>query len=663
MRRSLLLGLTGALVLLVIGVSAGFGGHARALTRERNDLTYHATEQAQVLNSYFARASSIILLTAHGAEFRQFYAEPGDRDQRVRRGGPTLDAVNDSLGYLERLYPDRIGEACFIDASGAENARTVRGERAGYADLSADEKKNPFFAPTFALGRDQVYQAKPYISPDTGEWVISNSTPVPMADGSKPGIVHFEVTLDSFRREAITRSDRTVLVVDGDTGQVVIDSLHPQETGAPLGDAGDGRFLHKVRRWGDTGRLELDGYQAAYQRIAPTTGNANNWYVVSVADDASGALTGVGALPFVIVLATLLLIGFLLVAMRRGQRALVSAACTDELTGLYNRRQLVCDLDAELGRASDADPLLLILCDLNGFKAYNDTFGHPAGDALLARLGAALTREVHGRGRAYRIGGDEFCVLARPGRDAVDEVVELATRALSEVGEGFCITASQGAVLLPADASSATEAMRIADLRMYENKNSSRVSADAQTTSALVRAMHERDQRWAQRLVSTADLAGVVCQQIGLPAAEEARIRQAAQLHDVGKVGIPDEILRKAGPLTPEEWAFVQQVPAIGERITSSAPALTAVAPLIRSAREHYDGTGYPDGLAGDDIPLGSRIIAASAAVAAMTSERPYAEQLDLAGALQELGRAAGHQFDPLVVAVLRQAVLQPTTS
>src|SRR3982751_4058911 len=251
MRRSLLSGLVGSVILLIIGISAGFAGQGRALTRERNDLTHDAAEQAQVLNAYFTRASSIILLTAHSSEYRRFYAEPGDRDRRVRRGGPTLDAINDSLGYLEQLYPGEIGEACFIDASGAENARTVGGERAGYADLSPDESKNPFFAPSFGLGKNQVYQAKPYVSPDTEEWVISNSTLVPMPDGSKPGIVHFEVTLDSFRREATARSDRIVLVVDADSGQVVIDSRRPQQVGAPLGDPPDTRFRNAVHGWAD----------------------------------------------------------------------------------------------------------------------------------------------------------------------------------------------------------------------------------------------------------------------------------------------------------------------------------------------------------------------------------------------------------------------------
>jgi diguanylate cyclase (GGDEF)-like protein len=664
MRRSLLLVLLGALALLVIGVSTGFAGHTRAVIRERNELAHDAGEHVQVLNAYFARASSIILLTAHGPEFRDLYAEPGDRDQRVRRGGSTLDAANDSLAYLEKLYPDRIGEACFIDASGAENARTVRGQRAAYADLSPHEDEQPFFAPSFALSPDQVYQAKPYLSPDTEEWVVANSTPVVTQDGSKPAIVHFEITVDSFRREAVSHTDRTVvLVVDADTGQVVINSTRPQRTGAPLGDPTDSRFRGLVGDWADGGLAQLDGHQAAYQRIARTPGNANNWYVVAVANGATGVVAGVGMLPFVVVFVALVLLTALSVALHRGQTTLLSAANTDALTGLHNRRRLVADLEAQLGNATDADPLLLILCDLNGFKTYNDTYGHPAGDALLARLGAALAREIGDRGRAYRIGGDEFCVLLRPGRDDISHLVERATGALSEQGEGFSITASQGAVLLPADASSATDAMRTVDLRMYENKNSSRVPADAQTTSALLRAIHERDPDWAQRLIATAGLADAVCRHLGVVKAEQARIRQAAQLHDVGKVGIPDDIVHKPAPLTPAEWAFMQQAPAIGERITSSAPALAAVAPLVRSARERYDGTGYPDGLAGTDIPLGARIIAACAALTAMTSDRPYAERRDTHAALEELNRAAGSQLDPTVVAALSQVVLQPATS
>jgi diguanylate cyclase (GGDEF)-like protein len=380
--------------------------------------------------------------------------------------------------------------------------------------------------------------------------------------------------------------------------------------------------------------------------------------VVSLADSSTGPLTGIGLVTILLVVATMALIGVLLVALRRGQRILVSAANTDALTGLFNRRRLIADLDSELARATAADPVVLILCDLNGFKAYNDTFGHPAGDALLARLGAALAQAMVGRGRAYRIGGDEFCVLARTGREPVENLIQSARDALSEHGEGFAITASHGAVLLPADASSATEAMRAVDVRMYENKTCGRVPADTQTINALLRAIQERDPQWAERLAATVDLVREVCRDLDVPPAEEARIVQAAQLHDVGKVAIPDAIIRKPGPLTPPERAFVRQAPAIGERITASAPALASVAALVRSAREHYDGTGYPQGLAGEDIPLGARIIAACSALVAMTSERPHARPLDSDEALAELDRASGSRFEPRVVAAIRRHVL-----
>jgi diguanylate cyclase (GGDEF)-like protein len=484
---------------------------------------------------------------------------------------------------------------------------------------------------------------------------------VPTADGVKRAIVHFEVTVESFRKEARARSDRTLLVVDAKTGAVVVNSTRPQQVGAALGDPDDNRFIGLVGRWGETGQLDLAGFQAAYRRVGAKSGNANEWYAVTVADRPSGVMTGVGALPPIVVLAALLLLTFAVIGLRREQSALVSAANTDALTGLNNRRKLVNDLNNQLANVTRDDPLLLILCDLNGFKAYNDTFGHPVGDVLLARLGATLAAAVAGRGHAYRIGGDEFCVLARPCQGSIEEIVQLAACALTEHGDGFSITTAHGAILLPTEAATASEAMRAVDLRMYEQKNAGRVPADTQTINALVRAMHERDQGLVERLTMTAELAGRVCQALGLPSTEEARIRRAAQLHDVGKVAVPDDILHKPGPLDPAEWAFVQQCPSISERITAAAPALAPLASLIRSARERYDGTGYPDRLAGNDIPLGARIIAVCAAVAAMISDRAHAKSRDLAAALEEVRQGSGTQFDPQVVEAVLDAIRERT--
>src|SRR5207302_10633802 len=142
-----------------------------------------SVDQSRRIDDYFARARSIMLLTGQNPVFRDFYAEPGTRTQRVHRGGRDLDRVNAALGYLETPYPDSIGEACFIDRTGPENARMVRGVRAKVTELSSDESGNPFFHPTFALPPGAVHQAKPHVSPDTSEWVVSNSTVMPSDDG------------------------------------------------------------------------------------------------------------------------------------------------------------------------------------------------------------------------------------------------------------------------------------------------------------------------------------------------------------------------------------------------------------------------------------------------------------------------------------------------
>jgi diguanylate cyclase (GGDEF)-like protein len=663
MRRMLLLVLAGGIALLSVGVGAGLTGHANTLTRARQALALRATEQSQVLTDYFQRSRSVVLITAQNPAFASFYDRPGTHDSRIRADGPLLGQINEALNYLEKLYPDRIGEACFIDAAGPENARVVRGSRAPVGDLSPNEGGNPFFAPTFAQPQGGVYQAKPYVSPDTDDWVISNSTVVPATDGVKHAMVHFEVTLESFRREADAHSTGPVLVVDADTGAVVFDTTSPQRVGAPLGDPADQRFTRLAPAWKAAGQVQIGDRLGSYRRVADTSGNANHWYAVALAPQPIAPFAGVGIIAIFVVAVALVVIAYVGAALRRGQLVLVTAANSDPLTGLHNRRRLAADLKAGLRKATDADPLLFILCDLNGFKVYNDTFGHPAGDALLTRLGATLADALKGHGGAYRIGGDEFCTLAQPGVDAVAGAVDTTVRALSVHGDGFAITASHGAVLLPTDTSDPAEAMRLADQRMYEQKTSGRIPADTQTTNALLRALQERDPGLTQRLDRTAQLAAQVGQHLGLPATELARVRQAAQLHDIGKVAVPDSLLAQAPPLDPAAWEFLQQCPTIGERITAAAPSLAPLAPLIRSCRERFDGTGYPDRLAGEQIPLGSRIIAACSALAAMTSPRPYAAARAVAAALAEMREVAGHQFDPQIVEALTDVLTSTSPS
>jgi two-component system, cell cycle response regulator len=341
------------------------------------------------------------------------------------------------------------------------------------------------------------------------------------------------------------------------------------------------------------------------------------------------------------------------VTFRENLRLVASSrreALTDALTGLGNRRSLMEDMEDVLAAATPDDPRLLVLFDLNGFKHYNDSYGHPAGDELLARLGGRLAVAVAPFGTAYRLGGDEFCILARPGHGDPRPVTAAAAEALSESGEGFTVDSAHGDVLLPLAASDSAAALQLADRRMYRQKGASRDSASQQTRDVLMHALGERQPELRAHMQEVAELAVGVGRRLGMTREQLDEVARAAELHDVGKVAIPDAILENPGPLDEREWSFMRRHTLIGERILAVAPALVPVARLVRSSHERFDGDGYPDGLAGDEIPLGARIVAVCDAYDAMVSGRPYRRALTPDAALEELRRCAGSQFDPVVV-------------
>jgi two-component system, cell cycle response regulator len=263
----------------------------------------------------------------------------------------------------------------------------------------------------------------------------------------------------------------------------------------------------------------------------------------------------------------------------------------------------------------------------------------------------------HG-GCAYRLGGDEFCVLAAVESDATTPIVAAASQALSEHGGGFSITASYGAILLPQESQDVVEAMRLVDQRMYAQKTSARRSPDRQSRDVLLRVLQERNPELAERHAAVARLAEAVAERMGLSSEDQAQLQQAAELHDVGKLAIPEQLLHKPGPLDAEEWAFVRRHPLIGECIIGAAPALAPAARLVHATHERFDGSGYPDGLAGQQISLEARIIAVCDAFTAMTFPRPYAPQLTVPEAIAELRNCAGSQFDPAVVNAIANLVI-----
>jgi two-component system cell cycle response regulator len=351
--------------------------------------------------------------------------------------------------------------------------------------------------------------------------------------------------------------------------------------------------------------------------------------------------------------ALLLALARLALAFLENQRILSAThaeARTDSLTGLRNRRSLLADLEIQLRLATLGSPRALLLFDLDGFKEYNDAFGHPAGDGLLMRLAARLADAVGDDGKAYRLGGDEFCVLVTPGRDGIDRMLAACSAALQERGDGFEVSTSFGVVEMPEEADTPTLALQLADRRMYARKGGRRMSAAHQSRDVLLRTLSERRPEMQLRLRDIGELALAVGRELHMGPEGLDEVARAAELHDVGKIAVPDAILDKPGALDPVEWSFMRRHPLIGERILLAAPALRPVARLVRSSHERFDGTGYPDGLRGDDIPLGARVVAVCDAFDAMTTERPYREPVTEADAILELRRCAGSQFDPMVV-------------
>jgi diguanylate cyclase (GGDEF)-like protein len=286
-------------------------------------------------------------------------------------------------------------------------------------------------------------------------------------------------------------------------------------------------------------------------------------------------------------------------------RASRSEALTDALTGLANRRALTRELEEALPDAQAESPLVLALFDLDGFKHYNDTFGHPAGDVLLARLGGNLRAYFGNRARVFRMGGDEFCALFEPRGADPAELLDGAALALSEQGEDFWIGSSYGSVTLPRETTDPSEALRIADQRMYAQKHAGRMSAARQVKEALIAALDPRLEADAR---AVAELADTLARGLGLGRDEREAVRLAAELHQIGRLAATRE----------DDLALAT------DRILSAAPALATPARLLRALPEPWQ-----------DAPLGARIVA----VAAFAVANPGADP--------------GPHFDPAVVAAL----------
>jgi diguanylate cyclase (GGDEF)-like protein len=378
-----------------------------------------------------------------------------------------------------------------------------------------------------------------------------------------------------------------------------------------------------------------------------------------------------------------------LVAIALYQRSVYSAlkamrlALTDPLTGLGNHRHFHERLQHDLDKAQEEGfALTLCLLDVDDFKQINDRFGHPAGDRVLAQVAARLRQG----GEAFRLGGDEFALLL-PRRDE-HEGLSIARSVIERVAETECdfagtLSMSAGIATYPQHGVERSELVRVADSALYlakeQGKNTVRVyrpdvielaelrrlaegpdrAARLRAAASLAHAVDARDAYTGSHSYMVGELAARVALRMGLDAEAIELTRLAGSLHDLGKLAIPEEILRKPGPLNEAERLVLERHPQIGYRMLDSL-GVEPVASWVLHHHERWDGNGYPERKAGREIPLGARILFVADAYDAMTTDRVYRGRLSHDRAIAELERCAGTQFDPDVVTAFTAEFDQP---
>ena len=353
-------------------------------------------------------------------------------------------------------------------------------------------------------------------------------------------------------------------------------------------------------------------------------------------------------------------------------------ALTDPLTGLGNHRHFHERLQGELQTAEEhATSLTLCFVDIDDFKNINDRFGHPSGDRVLSQVAGKLRQG----GEAFRLGGDEFALLF------VDHDEETALAAASSIVERIraldldhigSVTASAGLATFPVQGHGRDELIRLADSALYwakeHGKNRVRLyrpdvvelselkrlaagpdrAARYRAAASLAKAVDARDTYTGSHSDRVAELSARVAMRLGLDQEQVELTRLSGSLHDLGKLAIPEEILRKPGELTDSERLVLERHPQIGFRMLDSLGVET-VADIVLHHHERWDGAGYPDGMRGEEIPLGARIIFVADAYDAITSDRVYSPKRSSETALAELERCAGTQFDPTIVAAFAE--------
>jgi diguanylate cyclase (GGDEF)-like protein len=359
---------------------------------------------------------------------------------------------------------------------------------------------------------------------------------------------------------------------------------------------------------------------------------------------------------------------------------------TDELTGLYNQRYFNAMMAKEITRVDrEGGSVGLIMLDIDDFKMFNDLYGHDYGDLVLSGTGALLRSITHDDVIVCRRGGDEFAIILRNADiHTIEETAYKFKESIIKKGRNYYppelrdrISFSMGLSEYPNLSSTKDELLSKADMALYHAKNLGKdkvhfyqnvikyirksINADHQQLigifTALISTISAKDKYTLGHSERVSAFAVIIGEALNLPAKDISTLQYAGLLHDIGKIEIPKSVLNKIEPLTDDERESIRIHPISSEKILEPLEDLGQLTEYVRHHHERYDGNGYPDGLAGEAISLGARILCVADSFDAMLSERPYSKGMTQSEAFNELQRCAGKQFDPKIVQAFIEAM------
>jgi diguanylate cyclase (GGDEF)-like protein len=650
------LALFGLVVSMMLGGIAVFETKESVSTRRNEQdrsLQAAVSSEISLISGGERQTTTALSLMLVNPAVRQLLSE---RQPSARERARDVANTRLALATIQRSSFVPLSAACLDDGAGRQ---LVCGPTARPAVFSLDLSRQFL---TLADRAPLGAASGAFLSPVSGQLSVAFLAPF-RVNGRARGLVHLDISL------AKAQQGSSLIVNDTPNVNIALGSYERGRVllyGTASGPTSSGLGTPRVLPVGGTSlgqhpQSTIDaGHRAMVAALPLTIGGSDQNVAVDVTDrsaDPDFLNAWSSAMLSILGVALLTLVGSI-VGLVISNRRVVRELTTDPLTGLRNRRALIDDLPRVCQRASEEEPAFLWFFDLNGFKNYNDSFGHVAGDSLLERLGHRLRAAVSPHGVVYRLGGDEFCVLISTPIADPHALFQEAREALSEQGGAFTVTAAAGAVEIPREAGDPTQALRLADQHMYREKATSRGGAAELITCVLHAALAQRHPDLGEHSDDVAGDVELLARTIGLDEETISLIIKAGDLHDVGKLGIPDEIITRPGPLNETEWAFMKQHTVMGEQIIAAAgPSLQRIGPLVRASHERWDGKGYPDGLTGEEIPLGARIITICDSFRAMLDERSYKDAMSVQDALAELRRCAGTQFDPHLVEVFCRLV------